>query len=56
MREALISIKIKPRLESGQNKGGWAGFVFNNIDYCFFIPYAQFLDMYALFSIALEFK
>jgi hypothetical protein len=41
MREALISIKIKPRLESGQNKGGWAGFVFNEIDYCFFIPYAQ---------------
>ena len=41
MREAFGIIKIIPRLESGQSEGGWVGFVFNNLDFCFEILYSQ---------------
>jgi PD-(D/E)XK nuclease superfamily protein len=41
MKEAFGIIGIKPRFESGQNKGGWAGFVFNSIESTFSIYYSQ---------------
>jgi hypothetical protein len=41
MKEAFGVIKVKPRLESGKTKGGWAGFVFKELAYCFCIYYAQ---------------
>jgi len=41
MKEAFTTINIKPRFESGQNKGGWAGFVFNAIESLFLIYYSQ---------------
>jgi hypothetical protein len=41
MKEAFGVINVKPRLESGKTKGGWAGFVFKKLTYCFCIYYAQ---------------
>jgi hypothetical protein len=41
MKEAFGVINVMPRLESGKTKGGWAGFVFKKLAYCFCIYYAQ---------------
>jgi hypothetical protein len=41
MKEAFPIIGIKPRLESGKDQGGWAGYVFNRIDSAFCVYYAQ---------------